>query len=153
MYPRRTLREWLLTSSLLKPARALAVKGVINKGLENEFDGGVEVLDDLNDHWCLKYHKKERNFLLSELTNFGALKGVRVTILSGDVHLGCCSRLKLKIHHSPYTHIYKGPEEVIQHNANVVQYPEQDPRLIFNVILSAIINTPPPDAMATLLNK
>ena len=39
MYPRLAWLEWLLTSSLLKPARALAVKGVINKGLVNEFDG------------------------------------------------------------------------------------------------------------------
>lgn len=35
----------------------------------------------------------------------------------------------------------------------MTDYPERDPRLIFNVISSAIINAPPPDAMATLLNK
>ncbi|CAK7900801.1 hypothetical protein CAAN1_06S00958 [[Candida] anglica] len=155
LYPRLVWLEWLLTSSILAPARALAIRGVINKGLVNEFDGGVEVLDDLNDHWCSKHHKRERNYLLKMLSEFGALHGVRITILSGDVHLGCIGRLKSKIHHHPHTHLLKNgdPKQIIEHNTNVVEHPEEDPRLIFNIISSAIINTPPPDAMATLLDK
>lgn len=41
----------------------------------NEFDGDVEVLDDLNDHWCSKHHKRERNKLIKDLMEFGAKKG------------------------------------------------------------------------------
>ncbi|CUM62797.1 uncharacterized protein PRCAT00000355001 [Priceomyces carsonii] len=153
-YPRLVWLEWLLNSAILKPFRELAIKGIINKGLVNEFDGGVEVLDDLDDHWCSKNHKRERNFLVQKLINFGASRGVRITILSGDVHLCCIGRIKSKVHHHPEAHIIlKSPEELKKHNASVLEHPENDARLIFNVISSAIVNAPPPDAMATLLNK
>lgn len=152
-YPRLVWLEWLLTSTLFKPLRKLATKGVINKGLVNEFDGDVEVLDDLNDHWCSKHHKRERNQLVRDLVNFGAGHGVRITILSGDVHLCCIGRLKSKYHHHPHTHATLKGEDIDDMNLEVTDYPERDPRLIFNVISSAIINAPPPDAMATLLNK
>ena len=59
----------VLTSTALIPIRKLAQKGVIAKGLVNEFDGDVEVLDDLNDHWCSKHHKAERNRLIKRLQN------------------------------------------------------------------------------------
>lgn len=155
LYPRLVWLEWLLTLLMLRPVRALAERGVISKGLVNEFDGGVEVLDDLNDHWCSKHHKRERNWLLKNLTEFGARHGVRVTILLGDVHLGCIGRLKLKTHHHPHTHLLKNedPEELLQHNEDVIKRPHRDPRLVFNVISLAIVNTPPPGAMAQLLNK
>lgn len=153
LYPRLVWLEKLLTLSVLKPVRKLAEKGVINKGLVNEFDGGVEVLDDLNDHWCSKNHKKERNYLVRELLEFGAKHGVRVTLLSGDVHLCCILRVKSKSHHLPGAHVITGSEKAKEENFNVVERPEEDPRLMFNVISSAITNAPPPDAMATLLNK
>lgn len=153
LYPRLVWLEKLLTSLILKPVRKLAERGVINKGLVNEFDGGVEVLDDLNDHWCSKNHKRERNYLMRELIEFGAKHGVRITLLSGDVHLGCISRTKSKYHHLPGAHILSGAEDTKKENANILEHPEEDPRLIFNVISSAITNAPPPDAMATLLNK
>ncbi|KAI5956318.1 hypothetical protein KGF54_000793 [Candida jiufengensis] len=152
-YPRLVWLEWLLTSTALAPARKLAQKGLINKGLVNEFDGDVEVLDDLNDHWCSKYHKKERNKLVKDLMEFGASKGIRITILSGDVHLCCIGRMKSKYHNHPNAHLIKGSEIIKQQNQDLLQNPEHDPRLIFNVISSAIVNAPPPDAMATLLNK
>ncbi|KAK6456931.1 uncharacterized protein RJT20DRAFT_127023 [Scheffersomyces xylosifermentans] len=151
-YPRLVWLEWLLTSTVLKPVRKLAAKGVINKGLVNEFDGDIEVLDDLNDHWCSKHHKRERNQLIRDLTEFGAAHGVRITILSGDVHLCCIGRFKSKYHHHPHAHLIKG-EDVEEINLNITENPEHDPRLLFNVISSAIINAPPPDAMAGLLNK
>lgn len=152
-YPRLVWLEWLLTSTAMAPLRKLATKGVINKGLVNEFDGDVEVLDDLNDHWCSKYHKRERNKLIKDLMDFGAKKGIRITILSGDVHLCCIGRMKSKYHHHPNAHILQGAKEVEKLNKDLTTHPENDPRLIFNVISSAIVNAPPPDAMATLLNK
>lgn len=154
LYPRLVWLEWILTSSVLKPVRKLAERGIIAKGLVNEFDGGVEVLDDLNDHWCAKDHKKERNYLLMKLLNFGAEHGVRITILSGDVHLCAISRLKTKYSHHVHSHpLTHSPGELQEKNRDVLEHPEHDPRLIFNVISSAIINAPPPDAMAALLNK
>ncbi|KAK6462553.1 hypothetical protein DFJ63DRAFT_287464 [Scheffersomyces coipomensis] len=153
-YPRLVWLEWLLTSTLFLPIRALASKGVINHGLVNEFDGDVEVLDDLNDHWCSKYHKKERNKLIQDLMSFGSENGLRITILSGDVHLAAIGRFKSKFHHHLHAHrlIGEHKEELIHHNQDVTDFPESDPRLMFNVISSAIINGPPPDAMANLLN-
>lgn len=150
LYPRLVWLEWLLNLTLLKPVRRLAARGVINKGLVNEFDGGVEVLDDLNDHWCSKNHKRERNQLLKRLTDLGAKNGVRITILSGDVHLCCIGRLKTKLHHHPHAHLLSNKMES---NRDVTENPEHDPRLMFNVISSAIINAPPPDAMASLLDR
>lgn len=150
LYPRLVWLEWIFSLPLLKPIRGLAERGVINKGLVNEFDGGVEVLDDLNDHWCSKHHKRERNLILKRLTELGASNSVRITILSGDVHLGCFGRLKTKLHNHPHAHLLT---DVEQKNKDVTEHPERDPRLIFNVISSAIVNAPPPDAMASLLNK
>jgi len=148
-YPRLVWLEWLLSSSLLGPARTLAQRGIIAKGLVNEFDGSVEVLDDLNDHWCSKHHKKERNKLVGRLQEYGSKNGVRITILSGDVHLAAIGRFKTKMH---LNHLFN-KEKYAEHNNAVKTKPEEDPRLMFNIISSAIVNAPPPDAMATLLNK
>ncbi|CCE73095.1 Piso0_000114 [Millerozyma farinosa CBS 7064] len=162
LYPRLVWLEWLLNSPLLKPFKMLAVRGIINKGLVNEFDGGVEVLDDLNDHWCSKNHKRERNYLVKRLIEFGAAHGVRVTILSGDVHLCCIGRLRSKVLHHPNFHLSKHLDKgkyVAKDNnedeqaIDVVKHPEMDPRLIFNVISSAMVNAAPPNPMAALLDK
>ncbi|KAM9888078.1 hypothetical protein OXX79_013160, partial [Metschnikowia pulcherrima] len=130
LYPRLVWLEKLLTSRLLKPIRGLATRGVVAQGLVNEFDGSVEVLDDLNDHWCSKHHKAERNKLIKMLTEFGAKNGVRVTILSGDVHLCCFGRLKTKIHHLPHAHVLASEDKEAQ-NRDVTENPQHDPRLIF----------------------
>lgn len=47
----------------------------------NKFDGGVEILDDLDDHWTAKNHKHERNWLVEELQHLAAEKSVRITFL------------------------------------------------------------------------
>lgn len=152
LYPRLVWLELLLTSPVLKPLRKLAELGVINRGVLNEFDGSIEVLDDLNDHWCSKNHKTERNKLVKNLIDFGAKHGIRMTILSGDVHLCCIGRLKSRVHKHPTIHpIHR--DKFKEQNKNSLEAPEYDPRLIFNVTSSAIINAPPPSAMANLLNK
>lgn len=146
-YPRLVWLEKLLTLRALAPIRTLAQKGIIAQGLVNEFDGSVEVLDDLEDHWCASHHKKERNWLVGKLQEFGARNGVRVTILSGDVHLAAVGRFKLRIH----KHTVRLKK--IEANEQILQLPEQDPRLMLNVISLAITNAPPPGGMATLLQK
>ncbi len=79
-YPRLVWLETLLTSRLMDPVKALARTGMLG-GFLNKFDGGVEILDDLDDHWTAKRHKQERNWFIQELQELAAEKSVRVTIL------------------------------------------------------------------------
>jgi hypothetical protein len=69
-----------LTSRLLDPIKALGKAGLLGN-LMNKFDGGVEVLDDLDDHWTAKGHKKERKIVIEDLQDLAADRSVRVTIL------------------------------------------------------------------------
>lgn len=131
MYPRMVWVESLMESFLSRPLKFMARHGIISGGLVNEFDGEIELLDDLNDHWCAAHHKQERNWLLANLMNFAKINDVRITILSGDVHLCCVSRTR---------------------TLDVVK-PEEDPNFIINLISSAIVNVPPPEGMANFLHK
>lgn len=129
-YPRMVCVEKIMASPLIFPLKYLARKGIIAKGLVNEFDGEIELLDDLNDHWCAHHHKKERNLLMERLIKFGSDNDVRITILSGDVHLSCISRFR-----SCDTNIQA----------------QNDPSFIINLISSAIVNAPPPTGMVKFL--
>lgn len=146
-YPRLVWLEYIFTSKFLFIFKWLSKKGILAKGLVNEFNGDVELLDDLNDHWCAHYHKKERNYLLARLQDFSAKQGIRVTILSGDVHLASVGRFKSKVH----THHITSAK--VDQDKKVLNEPEKDVRLMLNVISSAVVNTPPPDQMAKLLQK
>lgn len=64
----------------MDPIKALGRAGVLGSFL-NKFDGGVEILDDLDDHWTSKNHKAERNWFVQELQEIAAEKSVRVTYL------------------------------------------------------------------------
>ena len=64
----------------MDPVKALGRAGLFG-GFLNKFDGGVEVLDDLDDHWTSKNHKAERTWLMEDLQDIAAEKSVRVTIL------------------------------------------------------------------------
>ncbi|RYP09498.1 hypothetical protein DL764_001277 [Monosporascus ibericus] len=131
-YPRLVWLENILTSRLMDPVKALGKTGLLGNFLNN-FDGGVEVLDDLDDHWTARNHKEERKFIIEDLQDLAADKSCRVTILSGDVHLAAVGRF------------YSNPKlELAKH---------KDFRYMANVISSAIANTPPPDLMADVLNK
>ena len=131
-YPRLNFLENILTSRLMDPIKALGRTGMLGNFV-NKFDGGVEILDDLDDHWTAKHHKEERNWFIHELQHIASTKSVRVTILGGDVHLAAIgqfySNKKLNI-----------PKD-------------KDHRYMPNVISSAIVNTPPPDMMADIINK
>ena len=50
------------------------------------FPGQQELEDDLRDHWTSKSHRGERLRLIHRLLQASA-KGIRVTLLSGDVHV------------------------------------------------------------------
>ncbi|KAI6271288.1 hypothetical protein MCOR29_008600 [Pyricularia oryzae] len=131
-YPRLVWLENILTSRLFEPVKALAKMGLMG-GLLNRFDGGVEVLDDLDDHWTAKHHKKERKIIMEDLQDLAADRSVRVTILSGDVHLAAVGQF------------YSDPKLSIAKH--------KDFRYMPNIISSAIVNTPPPDMLADVLNK
>lgn len=131
-YPRLNFLEAVLTSRLMDPLKALGRAGLLGNFV-NKFDGGVEILDDLDDHWTAKHHKEERNWFIRELQHIASTKSVRVTILGGDVHLGAIGQF--------YT------------NKKLNVPKDRDHRYMPNIISSAIVNTPPPDMMADIINK
>ncbi|KAI0452537.1 hypothetical protein F5B21DRAFT_506236 [Xylaria acuta] len=131
-YPRLVWLENILTSRIMDPIKALGKFGLLGN-LLNSFDGGVEVLDDLDDHWTAKNHKDERRVVVEDLQDLAVDKSVRVTMLSGDVHLAAVGQF------------YSNPKLRIPKH--------KDFRYMLNVVSSAIANTPPPDLMADVLNK
>lgn len=116
----------------MDPLKALGRTGVLG-GFVNKFDGGVEILDDLDDHWTAKHHKDERNWFVQELQELAAEKSVRITMLGGDVHLCAAGQF--------YSNKKLGIPK------------DQDHRYMPNIISSAIVNTPPSDMVADVLNK
>ncbi|KAB8698110.1 hypothetical protein FH972_026360 [Carpinus fangiana] len=131
-YPRLNFLENILTSRMMDPIKALGRTGILGN-FTNRFDGGVEILDDLDDHWTAKHHKHERNWFINALQELAAEKSVRITILGGDVHLGAMGRFFSK--------------------SKLGIPKDRDHRYIPNVISSAIVNTPPPEVMADVLNR
>lgn len=126
-YPRLSFLE-----NVLDPIKMIGRTGIFG-GLVNKFDGGVEILDDLDDHWTAKNHKRERNWFIQELQELAAEKSIRVTILSGDVHLAAVGRF--------YS------------NKNLGIPKDRDHRYMPNIISSAIVNTPAGDMLADVLNR
>ncbi|KAL1409475.1 hypothetical protein Q8F55_003458 [Vanrija albida] len=131
-YPRMSFLEHFLGAkynpvNILARHNALGLGGMVNK-----FNQASELLDDLNDHWCANVHKKERNWLVLELQRVAQSQKLRVTFLSGDVHLAAVGCL--------YTHKAK-------------LAPEADHRYMLNIVSSAIVNTPPPAGAAAMVAK
>ena len=102
-------------------------------GFFNHFDGSVDLLDDLDDHYTARTHKKERLYLVQELQKLAAEFSVRITILGGDVHLAAVGRF------------YSNPKLDIPI--------DNDHRYMANIVSSAIVNKPPPQAVANLLAR
>ncbi|KZT54207.1 hypothetical protein CALCODRAFT_457001 [Calocera cornea HHB12733] len=132
-YPRLVWAERLLNSHSITAVRLLNKKFGFAGGMFNHFDGSAELLDDLNDHWCAGVHKKERNYFVRRLQQFALEKQIRITILSGDVHLACVGRF------------FSAPRLKVPQN--------KDPRYMINLISSAITNGGPPMAAANFLDK
>jgi hypothetical protein len=132
-YPRLTWLENVLQSPLIGPIKFLNKRFGVAGGFFNHFDGSVDLLDDLDDHYTARTHKKERLGLVLKLQNLAAEFSVRISILGGDVHLAACGRF------------YSNPKLGIP----VIN----DNRYIANIISSAIVNKPPPSAIANLLAR
>ena len=101
--------------------------------LFNHFDGQVDLLDDLDDHYTARNHKAERKDLILRFQELSLKHDIRITILGGDVHLAATGRF------------YSKPKLGIS--------AEHDHRYMVNVISSAITNKPPPMLVANLLAR
>lgn len=132
-YPRLQWLENILQSPLIGPLRFLNKRFGVAGGLFNHFDGNVDLLDDLDDHYTAHQHKKERKQLIHRLQDLAKKHNIRVSILGGDVHLAALGRF------------YSKPDLGIP--------AEKDWRYMPNIISSAITNKPPPTAVANLLAK
>jgi hypothetical protein len=132
-YPRLQWLETIFSSPLIHPIRFLHKRFGFADGLFNKFDGQIDLLDDLDDHYTAFHHKAERKELMLRLQEFSKAHSVRVTILGGDVHLAAVGRF------------YTNPKQHIP--------AESDWRYMANIISSAITNKPPPSAIANLLAR
>jgi hypothetical protein len=93
----------------------------------------VDLLDDLDDHYTARTHKKERFYLVQQLQKLASEFSVRITILGGDVHLAAVGRF------------YSNPKLDIPI--------DNDHRYMANIISSAIVNKPPPPVVANLIAR
>ena len=132
-YPRLAWLENILTSPLIAPLKLLHKRFGVAGGFFNNFDGSVDLLDDLDDHYTARHHKRERQMLMQRLQGLARKFSIRITILGGDVHLAAMGRFYSKI------------------DLNIPA--EEDHRYMANVISSAITNKPPPTAVANLLAR
>ncbi|KAG4440013.1 hypothetical protein IFR05_004527 [Cadophora sp. M221] len=132
-YPRLTWLENIFSSPIIAPIKFLHKRFGFGGGFFNHFDGSVDLLDDLDDHYTARTHKKERLFLVHQLQALASEFSVRITILGGDVHLAAVGRF----YSNPKLHIPVA----------------NDYRYMANIISSAIVNKPPPQAVANLLAR
>lgn len=132
-YPRLAWLENIFTSPLIAPLRLLNKRFGVAGSLFNQFDGSIDLLDDLDDHYTAKHHKTERRLLILRLQELSQKYSVRVTILGGDVHLAACGRFYSNGSHETPA--------------------ENDVRYMANIISSAITNKPPPKPVANLLAR
>jgi hypothetical protein len=132
-YPRLIWLENVFSSPIVAPIRFLNKRFGFAGDIFNKFDGQIDLLDDLDDHYTARQHKAERRELLQRLQAFSKKFSVRVTILGGDVHLAAIGRF------------YTKPKLGLP--------AERDWRYMVNIISSAITNKPPPAAVANLLAR
>ncbi|KAL1889402.1 hypothetical protein Cpir12675_005802 [Ceratocystis pirilliformis] len=132
-YPRLTWLENIFRSPVMAPVKVLNRHFGVGGSLFNQFDGNIDLLDDLDDHYTAKTHKLERREMVERLQAIAAEFSVRVTFLGGDVHLAAMGRF------------YSNPSLKIP--------AERDFRFMQNIVSSAIVNKPPPQAVANLLAK
>ncbi|KAG2027371.1 hypothetical protein GB937_001114 [Aspergillus fischeri] len=123
-YPRMAMLKNILNSR-----KSLGKAGFLG-GFVNKNGSKVEIFDD---HWTAKHHKAERTYLLEDLQDLAAEKSVRVTILSGDVHLAAIGQF------------YSNPK------LNLPK--DKDYRYMPNVISSAIADMPETEMVSDMLNK
>lgn len=130
-YPRFVWLENILQNPILGLVRFLNKRFGVAGAMFNKFDGEVDIQDDLDDHYCARLHKHERDLFLLRLQRFSFEKQVRITILSGDVHLAAIGRFYSK--------------------TSLCVPVEKDHRYMVNIISSPITNKPPSEAVSDLV--
>merc|ERR1711964_838633 len=78
-YPRLTWLENIFSSPIIAPIKFLHKRFGFGGGFFNHFDGSVDLLDDLDDHYTARTHKKERLFLIHQLQALASEFSVRIT--------------------------------------------------------------------------
>jgi len=95
------------------------------------------LLTDMVDHWNSTYHEQERHYLLKQLQKYSAKNDVRVTFVSGDVHVAGVGKFRTpSASHDPWR----------RHYENQMMLPfdyATDTKLMYQVITSPIGNIPP----------
>ncbi|KAG2178185.1 hypothetical protein INT43_003438 [Umbelopsis isabellina] len=136
IYPRLTLFEKAMEGAAGFNMATLVGKtgalGDLISGQLNKWNGDPELLDDMNDHWTAGCHEVERRKLILRLQRFARDRSIRVSFIAGDVH--CCAAGKL-------------------YSKDMRQKEEGDPHLMFQIVSSAIVNVPPPQALLAILNQ
>lgn len=89
--------------------------------------GEQELEDDLKDHWRTASHQAERLRLIHRLLAWAKTTATRVTILSGDVHVGACGVIESQ---------RSGEESVIN-----------------QLVSTGVVHPPPQALVAYLLDK
>ncbi|KAF8580672.1 hypothetical protein K439DRAFT_1648118 [Ramaria rubella] len=134
-YPRMNFLESALESKL-NPLTALGRKGSLGlSSMVNKFNADAELLDDLNDHWTAKGHKKERNWFVERMQDVAKIMHIRISFLSGDVH---CAAVGV------FRSLAKGKDVDVP--------PARDHRYMLNIVSSAIVNTPPPGGVLSMVS-
>lgn len=134
VYPKIPVSESLLASLQGGMRNSKALRDALAKisgdsGAVNVF-GEPDILDDLQDHWSAAEHVQERQMVVRRLQALAEQHSVRVTFLSGDVHVGA------------YGCFQAHPKQYLR----VV-----DPKFMMQVISSAIGNEPPTGGVITAL--
>ncbi|KAF9427378.1 hypothetical protein BGZ94_005031 [Podila epigama] len=135
VYPALTLFE----DALDKAGDSLSRGSIVGKifGKCKAFDNvlgqfGPELLDDLVDSWACNIHTDEKRRFVELLQNIASQRGVRVTFIAGDVHVGGAGRL--------FSTSSTGDRL-------------RDPYDMAQIVSSAIVNAPPPSAVIKALHK
>ncbi|KAI8333014.1 hypothetical protein BD560DRAFT_378732 [Blakeslea trispora] len=136
IYPRLTLFENLMDGAagfnLATIAGKTGALGDVISGQLNVWNGDPELLDDMNDHWTAGNHEVERKNFIERLQQYARERSIRVSFLGGDVH--CCGAGKM-------------------YSKDMKEKEEGDPFFMVQIISSAIVNVPPPQALLTILNQ
>lgn len=108
------------------------------------------LMTDMIDRWNSSYHLEERNRLIKRLQKWCLATHVRITLLSGDIHMAALGKFATPSDSTDYKR---------RHYENRMLTPfdaQNDHKLMYQIVTSAIGNVPPPKwllAMFHLLDK
>ncbi|KAJ3144045.1 hypothetical protein HK101_002868 [Irineochytrium annulatum] len=96
--------------------------------------GQPNLRDDLVDEWTHPFHIAERGAMVARLQALARERGVRVTFLGGDVHVGGLFRFRA------------------ENAGGDGEWEDRDPLTMYQVVASPIGNTPPPHGIVKVIH-